>query len=187
MVMRHCTRLQALCLVRLKNVPISTGLTKYSQGVKRYNQDVDWGKPTSSDSNVGLKDRDSRSDMRENTRGARKSVAMDVTERREVQRFRVDWAVRVSVMVADGSPSEKTGTLRDISSKGAYGVFTNRFEIRPSVKVIIRLPLWGEKWMSYPATVLRVEPLGLGAGIAFSFDAVRPSFGGGDLDRRVGE
>jgi hypothetical protein len=112
---------------------------------------------------------------------------MDLTERREVQRFQVNWPIKVSVMEADGSPSEKTGTLRDICSKGAYGLFTNRFEIRPSVKVMIRLPLWGENWMSYPATVLRVEPLGSGAGIAFTFDAVQPSFGGGDLDQRVGQ
>jgi hypothetical protein len=112
---------------------------------------------------------------------------MDLTERREVQRFQVDWAVKVSVMEADGSPSERTGTLRDISSKGAYGLFANRVEIRPSVKVMIRLPLWREEWMSYAATVLRVEHLDSGAGIAFSFDAVRPSFGAGDLNQRAGQ
>lgn len=106
----------------------------------------------------------------------RKSRPANLIERREAQRFKVDWTIRVSALQTDGPVLEQEGILRDISSTGTYGLFTNRFEVGASVRVMIQLPLRRQGWISYPATVLRVEPWDSGAGIALIFDAVRPSF-----------
>jgi hypothetical protein len=99
-----------------------------------------------------------------------------LVERRESKRFTVDWAIKVSAPGDDGSAFEVVGVLRDISATGAYGLFTHPFEVGPSVTVWVRLPLRREGWISYPAGVLRIESRDLGSGIAFIFDAVRPSF-----------
>jgi len=101
---------------------------------------------------------------------------MNLIELREAQRFKVDWTIKVSALGVVGPTWEETGILRDISSTGAYGLFTSRFEMGRSVKVTIRLPLERAGWISYPARVLRVEPWGSGVGIAFIFGALRPSF-----------
>jgi hypothetical protein len=114
--------------------------------------------------------------MSKNMQALRKSRATNLTERREAQRFKVDWTIRVSAPKADGSVLEEEGILRDISSTGSYGLFTNPFEVGASVRVMIQLPLRRQGWISYPATVLRVEPSDSCAGIALIFDAVRPSF-----------
>jgi hypothetical protein len=99
-----------------------------------------------------------------------------LVERRESKRFKVDWAIKVSALGDDGSAFEEAGALRDISATGAYGLFTNRFEAGPLVKVMIQLPLRRDGWISYPARILRIDSQDLGSGIAFIFDAVRPSF-----------
>ena len=99
-----------------------------------------------------------------------------MVERRESKRFTVDWAIKVSAPGDDGSAFEVVGVLRDISATGAYGLFTSRFQVVSQVKVVIQLPLTRGGWISYPAGVLRIESRDLGSGIAFIFDAVRPSF-----------
>jgi hypothetical protein len=117
-------------------------------------------------------------------RAGRKSGAVNLSERREAQRFKVDWAIKVSTWTEDGSASEETGMLADISSTGAYGLFTNGYDVGASVRVMIKLPLRRKGWISYPARILRVEPCDSGAGVAFIFDAVRPSFVE-DLDQEL--
>lgn len=109
-------------------------------------------------------------------RAVRKTEASCVTERREATRFKVSWTIKVSFLDANEFGCEETGVLRDISATGAYGIFTNRFEVGRSVKVMIKLPLRREGWISYPARVLRVESWESGSGLAFLFDAARPSF-----------
>jgi len=120
--------------------------------------------------------------MSKNMQAIRKYRAANLTERREAQRFKVDWTIRVSPLKTDELVLEE-GILRDISSTGSYGLFTNGFEVGASVRVMIQLPLRRQGWISYPATVLRVEPWDSGAGIALIFDAVRPSFVVADPDQ----
>jgi|SRR5262245_58551874 len=109
-------------------------------------------------------------------RHVRRPGAMSAIERREAKRFKVDWTIRVAPLDSNPPEWEEIGTLRDISSAGAYGFFANRIETRASVKVTIQLPMWQEKWISYPAKILRVEALDSSLGVAFVFDAVRPAF-----------
>ena len=101
---------------------------------------------------------------------------MNVIERREAKRFKVDWTFKIEFLDSNSTECEEFGTLRDISSAGAYGLFASRIEAGASVRVMIQLPLGDEKWISYPARVMRVESLASGSGIAFVFDAVRPAF-----------
>src|SRR5262249_46225111 len=114
--------------------------------------------------------------MTKNARTIRTIGPVNVTERREAKRFRVDWAIKVLGSAGGRSGSEETGILRDISSTGAYGLFTDPFEPGSAVTVMIQLPLRRQGWISYPARILRIEPWDSGAGIAFIFEAVRPSF-----------
>jgi hypothetical protein len=101
---------------------------------------------------------------------------MSIIERREAKRFKVGWTIKISAMGRNGQRTEETGILRDLSSTGAYGLFTKRFEVGSSVRVAIRLPLMRKGWISYSARILRIESGAAGSGIAFIFDAVRPSF-----------
>jgi len=101
---------------------------------------------------------------------------MSAIERREAKRFKVGWTIKVAPLDSNAPEWEEIGSLRDISSAGAYGLFANRIETRASVKVMIQLPLLQEKWISYPARILRVEALDSSLGVAFIFDAVRPAF-----------
>jgi len=101
---------------------------------------------------------------------------MNAIERREAKRFKLDWTIKIAPLDSKEPAWEQTGILRDISSAGAYGIFENRIESGFLVKVTIELPLWKQKWMSYPARVLRVEGLGSNSGIAFVFDDVQPAF-----------
>ena len=109
---------------------------------------------------------------------------VNVVERREAKRFRVDWAIKVLGIPGGRPQAEETGVLRDISSTGAYGLFTGPFEPGSAVTVMIQLPLRRHGWISYPARILRVEPWDSGAGIAFIFEAVRPSFVVTELDQQ---
>jgi hypothetical protein len=103
---------------------------------------------------------------------------MSAIERREAKRFKVGWTIKIAPLDSNAPAWEETGSLKDISSAGAYGLFANRIEAAASVKVMIQLPLRKEEWISYPARILRVEPLDSGSGVAFVFDAVRPAFVG---------
>jgi len=41
---------------------------------------------------------------------------------------------------------------------------------------MIKLPLNKEGWISYPAKVLRIDPVSSELGVAFIFDTARPVF-----------
>jgi hypothetical protein len=109
-------------------------------------------------------------------RRVRRHGATSVIERREAKRFKVDWTIKVAPSDSKALAWEETGTLRDISSAGAYGLFANRIEAAASVNLMIQLPMRKENWISYSARILRVERLDSGSGIAFVFDAARPAF-----------
>ena len=91
-------------------------------------------------------------------------------------RHSVGWPVLIEPVEAAGTASRYTGTLRDISSRGAYAYITAHRVIGGRLKVSIKLPLGKDVWMSYTARVVRLERAGLGVGIALRFDDKRPSF-----------
>jgi len=103
---------------------------------------------------------------------------MNAIERREAKRFKVDWAIKIAPLDSKGALWEEIGSLRDISSAGAYGIFANRIQagVRVKLKIMIQLPLWKGEWISYSARILRVEGRDSKSGIAFVFDDVRPAF-----------
>jgi hypothetical protein len=125
--------------------------------------------------------------MTKNARTIKRIGPLNVIERREARRFKVDWTIKVSATDVGGRAVEEIGILRDISSAGAYGLFAERFDVGSSVRVMIELPLRRQGWISYPAKVLRIELWDSGAGLAFVFDAVRPSFVIGDLDQELSQ
>jgi hypothetical protein len=104
---------------------------------------------------------------------------MNATERRAVKRFEVDWTIKIAPLDSKAGEWEETGSLKDISSAGAYGIFAIPIEAGLRVKVMIQLPLWRGEWISYTARILRAEVLDSTSGIAFAFDEVRPAFAGG--------
>jgi hypothetical protein len=100
-----------------------------------------------------------------------------MAERRLERRFRVNWPIKVLAHNANGSGLEEIGVLRDISTMGAYGFFRGRFEVGTPVTVTIRSPIrLSQGWISYPGRAIRLESLDEGLGIAFIFEAIRPSF-----------
>ena len=99
-----------------------------------------------------------------------------MVERRIVRRFKVDWGIKVSSTAESGARVVETGLLRDLSTRGAYAYLANRLEVGASVEVMIKLPLNKEGWISYPAKVLRIDPVSSELGVAFIFDTARPVF-----------
>ena len=99
-----------------------------------------------------------------------------MVERRIAKRFKVDWGIKVSSSGAGGARTVETGLLRDLSTRGAYAYLTSPLEVGSAVEVMIRLPLNKEGWISYPATVLRIDPAADDLGVAFLFDTARPVF-----------
>lgn len=97
-------------------------------------------------------------------------------ERRSRPRHFVDWPVLIETMDVAGTPSRYTGTLCNISSRGAFAYITGHRLIGGRLKVSIKLPLDKNVWMSYTAQVVRLERAGLGMGVALRFDDKRPSF-----------
>jgi PilZ domain len=98
-------------------------------------------------------------------------------ERRRAKRFQVDWQIRVEG-TDDGMGSfMEVGALRNISSSGALLFLGKPLSAGTKLDVYIMLPLQGEKWMKYPARVVRSEQ-GIAAVVAaVKFDSARPDFG----------
>jgi hypothetical protein len=97
-------------------------------------------------------------------------------ERRRAKRFQVDWQIRVEGNVDGGESFIETGVLRNISSSGALLSIQAPLSQGMTLDVFINLPLHGNKWMKYPARVVRVES-GPPAAAAVKFDRARPVFG----------
>ena len=97
-------------------------------------------------------------------------------ERRLTPRHSVGWPVLIETVGVAGTASRLTGTLRDISSSGAFAYIAGQIVIGGRLEVSIKLPLETDVWMSYAARVVRLEGADLGTGIALRFDNRRPSF-----------
>jgi hypothetical protein len=78
---------------------------------------------------------------------------------------------------AGGEDFEEVTTLRDLSSSGAYAYVSAGLQVDAKLSISIKLPIEKETWMTYSATVVRVEKTASGTGIAFKFETSRPGFG----------
>ena len=94
-------------------------------------------------------------------------------ERRSAKRFQVGWPIRVEGGIDTGSSFIQEGMLRNLSSNGALLALANNLSTGTQLDIHIRLPLTGEKWMKYPASVVRTE-VGFAA---VKFESQRPEFG----------
>jgi hypothetical protein len=102
-----------------------------------------------------------------------KVASVAVRERRRAQRFAVDWSAIVRGKDASGSNFDETAHLKDVSPRGAFIWLDKPLKVGTNLKIWIRLPFDNERWMSYPAQVLRVEA-GRRFGAALKFRRVRP-------------
>jgi hypothetical protein len=104
----------------------------------------------------------------------RVASADSVTERRRARRFTVDWDVVVRGKDALGANLDKAGSLRDLSSRGAFLSIPAQLKVGMRFEVLIRMPLEPERWMSFPAEIVRIDKGQCGAGAATKFLTVRP-------------
>jgi hypothetical protein len=95
-------------------------------------------------------------------------------ERRRARRFKVDWGVKVRGHDKQGDRFSETGSLADLSSRGALLRLTKRLRVGTKLEVLIRLPSPRKRWMAYPGEVVRCEDRIPRAGIAVRFTRIRP-------------
>ena len=99
------------------------------------------------------------------------------TNRRAGPRYKLDWEIRVLPKGPSAQP-EQPATLRNLSSSGALASLTSSPRLGDRMFVLIKLPLQTAIWMSFSATVVRVNQEGTGACVALRFDTSRPEFCG---------
>lgn len=97
-------------------------------------------------------------------------------ERRSARRYALDWAVRITLIRPQTETALLNGTLRDLSSTGAFVYLNVALQPNESVRISIRLPFERETWMTYFATVTRMAQSSKGSGIAVRFHQSRPTF-----------
>jgi c-di-GMP-binding flagellar brake protein YcgR len=97
-------------------------------------------------------------------------------DRRGAYRYKLNWEVRVISRDRLARASEVSATLQDLSCTGALTYLKTGLRLGERVLVVIKLPLQRESWMSYWATVVRVDEQGNYARIALKFDTSRPEF-----------
>ena len=94
--------------------------------------------------------------------------------RRRAQRFTVDWEVIVRGKDELGSSFDETGSLRNLSSRGAFLSISRELRIGARLEVWIRIPSEPERWMVYTGEVVRIEEDRSGIGAATKFLKPRP-------------
>jgi hypothetical protein len=97
-------------------------------------------------------------------------------ERRNAQRFQVSWEVAVKVTGANGSGFDETGSLRDLSSVGAFLHLSKPVTPGETLELQVKLPFRTHNWMTYSAQVVRAVETRSRVGIAVRFDSARPVF-----------
>jgi len=96
--------------------------------------------------------------------------------RRGAQRYALSWGARVTVHGPASEITELSGTVRDLSSSGAFIYLSGSVQVGRPVSVSIRLPLEKEIWMNLTGTVIRIMKQTDRDGIAIKFDQKRPEF-----------
>lgn len=98
-------------------------------------------------------------------------------ERRTAQRFQVDWQVRIECRDAGEIRFVENGVLHNIGSSGALLSLTSALPTGTQIEIYVTLPLHGNKWMKYPASIVRIDIGKAAVATAVKFDSTRPLFG----------
>ena len=121
--------------------------------------------------------------MQDSQHGRRREVTL--VERRESRRFPVGWPITIRGSDKRGRAFEETAVLENLSSVGAYLYTRLELTVGARLEVSIRLPLTRERWMQYPALIIRIDgqPKSKDAatetvsiGIAMRFEQLKPRF-----------
>src|SRR5215813_1231955 len=99
--------------------------------------------------------------------------------RRGARRYSLNWEVRVTIVASGNERNERaelSGTIRDISSTGAFIYLRRPPEAGMTVLVSVRLPFEKETWMNLTGTVIRVRKHTEKSGAAIKFKRTRPQF-----------
>lgn len=97
-------------------------------------------------------------------------------ERRTARRFEVTWPVLIKGEDQGGERFDDTGTLQNLSSRGALLFLPKRVGLGARLQVEIRIPMKEDSWMKYSAKVVRVERLKSSFGVAVAFPTAKPTF-----------
>jgi hypothetical protein len=97
-------------------------------------------------------------------------------ERRNARRFQVAWQVAVKGADPFGRDFHESGTLANLSSRGALFIISTGVQIGARLELQIKVPLKRENWMKYSGEVVRVENHSDGFGVAMIFETVKPLF-----------
>lgn len=97
-------------------------------------------------------------------------------ERRTARRFPVTWAVVIKGKDQAGERFDETGTLRNLSSRGALFFLLRPVRLGTSLQVEIRVPMKEKSWMKYSAKVVRVEKQKSSFEVAVQFPTAKPIF-----------
>jgi hypothetical protein len=95
-------------------------------------------------------------------------------ERRRARRFTVDWNVVVRQKDERGSNVDEPGTLRNLSSRGASLSLKEILRVGTKMELWIRMPSERERWIAYPAEIVRIDVGRYEVGTATKFLTVRP-------------
>ena len=96
-------------------------------------------------------------------------------ERRTARRFEVTWAVVIKGKDQAGERFDETGTLQNLSSRGALFFLPRPVRLGTSLQVEIRVPM-KESWMKYSGKVVRVEKQKSSFEVAVQFPTAKPIF-----------
>jgi PilZ domain len=95
-------------------------------------------------------------------------------ERRRARRFPVDWDVVVRGKDGLGTIVDESGSLMDLSSRGACLSIPRQLRVGMRLELWIRMPSEPERWMSYAAEIVRLDQGRGQVGTATKFLAARP-------------
>ncbi|HZM90895.1 MAG TPA: PilZ domain-containing protein [Blastocatellia bacterium] len=97
-------------------------------------------------------------------------------ERRNSQRFRLDWYVAVKGTDPSGSSFVEAGSLENLSSKGAFVYLSKGLDLGQTLELQIKIPVRTDNWMNYTAEVVRLEHASTRVGVGVRFDTAVPVF-----------
>jgi hypothetical protein len=97
-------------------------------------------------------------------------------ERRNSQRFRLDWDVAVKGTDPSGSCFVEAGSLENLSSIGAFVYLFKAVDLGQRLELQIRIPVRPDNWMKYTAEVVRMEHASTRVGVGVRFDTAVPVF-----------
>jgi hypothetical protein len=97
-------------------------------------------------------------------------------ERRNSQRFQLNWDVAVNGTDKSGSCFDEAGSLENLSSIGAFVYLPKSVDLGQRLELQIKIPFRMDNWMRYTAEVVRLEYASTRVGVGMRFDTAVPVF-----------